>query len=79
MTPRLLNRKQAAQYCGVCVNTFITHVAPHINAVEIGAKRLWDVQRLDRWIDALSIGKAEPSQADWLMRLDEDGCSREGR
>jgi hypothetical protein len=55
----------------------MAHVALHVQPVEIGAKRLWDVRQLDRWIDSLSIGKTEPSQADWLMRLEEDDCSRE--
>jgi hypothetical protein len=70
--PRLLNRQQAAKYCGVCVTTFIAHVASHVQPVEIGTKRLWDVQGLDRWIDALSNGIEEPLQADWLARLDAD-------
>jgi hypothetical protein len=77
VTPRLLNRQQAAEYCGVCVTTFMTHVAPQVGPVEIGAKRLWDVRKLDRWIDALSVGMPEPAQADWLARLDEDDRSHE--
>ena len=79
MTPRLFTRQQAAEYCGVCVNTFIAHVAPHLRPVEIGAKRLWDVRELDRWIDGLSVGMTEPSQEDWLARLDLDDRAHERR
>jgi hypothetical protein len=79
MTPRLLNRKQAAEYCGVCVNTFVAHVASHVRAVAIGAKPLWDLRQLDRWIDALSPDMTEPSQADWLARLDKDDHSHARR
>ena len=77
MTPRLLARQQAAEYCGVCVTTFMAHVAPQVGAVEIGTKRLWDVRTLDRWIDALSVGVTEPAQVDWLARLDEDDRAHE--
>jgi len=79
LTPRLLNRQQAAEYCGVCVNTFKAHVASHVRPVEIGAKRLWDMRELDRWIDTRSMGMTEPAQAEWLARLDEDDRSRERR
>jgi hypothetical protein len=79
MTSRLLNRQQAAEYCGVCVNTFIAHVTPEVRTITIGAKRLWDVRELDRWIDRRLVGVTEPSQADWLARLDEDDRSHEGR
>jgi hypothetical protein len=79
VAPRLLNRQRAAKYCGVCVNTFIAHVASHVRPVEIGAKRLWDMRELDRWIDARSKGMTEPAQADWPARLDEDDRSRERR
>lgn len=75
MTPRLLNRQQAANYCGVCVNTFVTHIATQVHAVAIGAKRLWDIRKLDQWIDTLATGITEPSQADWLARLDRDDCT----
>jgi hypothetical protein len=59
------------------VTTFMAHVAPQVGAVEIGTKRLWDVRKIDLWIDALSVGMTEPAQADWLARLDDDDRSHE--
>src|SRR4029077_2969420 len=51
--------------CSAC-NPFMNHVASHVLRVEIGAKRLWYVRKLDRWIDALSVDMTEPAQVDWL-------------
>lgn len=51
MTPRLVNREKAAAYCGVSANTFAAHVEPHLAAVEIGTRRLFDVRAIDAWID----------------------------
>jgi hypothetical protein len=51
LSPRLLNRRAAAAYCGVSTNTFLAHVpvAPKL----LGAKRLWDVRDIDKWLDGL--------------------------
>ena len=40
--PRLLNRKEAAAYCGVSEAAFTVHIVPHIRPVHIGKKLLWD-------------------------------------
>jgi len=78
-TPRLLSREQAARYCGVCAATFTLQVVPHVYAVRIGAKLLWDVRALDQWIDTLTGGVAVPSQTDWLARLDGDDRANKRR
>lgn len=54
MTPRLLNRDQAAAYCGVGLDTFEEHVAFKVKSIVFGKHRLWDVRALDAWLDAES-------------------------
>jgi hypothetical protein len=73
MTPRLLSREAAAAYCGVIAETFETHVRPHIAPIEIGARRLWDVKALDRWLDERS-GLIEGLQSidHWVEHLGDD-------
>ena len=68
--PRLLSRKQAALYCGMCAATF-DRICP-VNPVDIGLRNhLFDRQDLDRWIDGLNAGKL--GATDWLGRLGDDG------
>lgn len=56
VTIRCLNKKQAAQYIGVSMNTFIRMVdrgeAP--KPIQISQRRLvWDRKQLDQYIDNL--------------------------
>lgn len=74
MQPRLLPRKLAAEYCGVSVTHFLSKVAPYVPAGKIGEKRVWDVRKLDRWIDQLDGTPAVPQAGEmpdehWLDRL----------
>lgn len=70
MTPRLLCIDAAAAYCGVTAETFEKHIRPHIDPIEIGARRLWDVRALDRWLDERSGLTVELQPADkWLAGL----------
>ena len=73
MTPRLLSRDAAAAYCGVTAETFEQHVRPHIQPVEIGARRLWDVKALDHWLDRQSglVERLRPADQ-WLGDLEID-------
>ena len=67
--PRLLTRRQAADYCGVSVPTF-EGICP-IKAVALGTgKRLerFDRISLDRWISSLTDGQL-PVIKDWLAEL----------
>lgn len=76
MTPRLLSRAEAATYCGVTAETFDHYVRPHVRAIEIGARRLWDVKGLDRWVDVQSgLTDALRPVADWLAELGDDRAS----
>lgn len=73
MTPRLLSREAAAAYCGIVAETFEEHIRPHVPPVEIGARRLWDVRALDRWLDRRSgLVDALRSAEDWLAELGDD-------
>ena len=75
VAPRLLTRRQAAEYCGVGIETFAMHCP--VRPVSLGpGKRLerYDIVALDRWIDRLNTGASALSK-NWLTALeDEDDC-----
>ena len=65
----LLTPSEAADYCGVSVNTFKAHV--RVSPVKIGHSVRYDRRALDRW--ASRQNRLEPlSGDDWLGKLDED-------
>lgn len=76
LAPRLLSRNAAAAYCGVTAETFETHVRVHVAPIEIGARRLWDIKALDRWLDERSglVEALRPAQ-EWIARLGNNGAS----
>ena len=78
LSPRLLARDEAGAYCGMSPNHFDKHCP--IAALEFGARRLWDVRALDRWVDRLS-GLDQPSRPARveLAELLGDGDQSEGR
>ena len=79
MTPRLISRGAAAVYCGVTEETFETHVRPHVVPVELGARRLWDVRALDRWLDERSgLTEVVRPIGDWLAGLGNDAEKNHG-
>ncbi len=51
ITPRLLSREAAAAYCGISPTLFDEHIVPDVPALRIGARVLWDIKKLDRWLD----------------------------
>ena len=66
----LLTTDQAADYCGVSVNTFRAHVK--VAPVKIGSSVRYDRRALDRW--AANQNRSEPLTGDDFLRLlDEDG------
>lgn len=73
MTPRLLCLEAAAAYCGVIEETFDKHIRPHVPPVAIGARRLWDVRALDRWLDVQSglVDATRPLE-EWVAGLGDD-------
>jgi hypothetical protein len=72
MTPRLLSREAAAEYCGVSVGLFEQNVG--VTPIRgFGSRKLWDVKALDRWLDRLSeIDDAPRKKASVGERLNGD-------
>jgi len=73
LTPRLLGAAAAGAYCGVSAATFLDLVAPRVRSLKIGARRLFDVRSIDRWVDAQAAGE-QPSLAagSWVDRVGDD-------
>jgi hypothetical protein len=67
----MLNRRGAAAYCGISEATFTTHVVPYVPARSIGAKRVWDVKALDKWLDRLSSGAEAEAEDPWAVAMDK--------
>lgn len=64
----LLTSVEAADYCGVSVNTFKAHV--RVSPVRIGQSIRYDRRALDRWVSRQN--HPEPLTGDdWLGKLDE--------
>jgi hypothetical protein len=78
--PRLLNKEQAAAYCGVGTSTFEA-ICP-VRVIQLGSGvRLhrYDIVSLDKWIDGLSGGETVTAD-DWLAKMDEtDGDDGSGQ
>ena len=69
--PRLLNKGQAAAYCGVGLVTFDAICPVPAIAVGSGIRLLrYDIMSLDKWIDSLSESRSMDSE-DWLSKMDE--------
>jgi hypothetical protein len=76
VAPRLLTRRQAAEYCGVGIETFAMHCP--VRPISLGpGKRLerYDIVALDRWIDLLN-GRGTGSSRDWLAALEDENDGR---
>jgi hypothetical protein len=56
----LLTRDEAAGYCRIGLRTFDRRVAPHVEALCIGARRFFDRKDIDTW---LASQKASPYTA----------------
>lgn len=54
----LLNKQEAAEFCGVCRRTFERKVQPHLPAVSIGSRVLFDEEDLRKWLDAQKAGSS---------------------
>jgi hypothetical protein len=52
----LLTRDEAAGYCRVGLRTFDRRVAPHVRALCIGARRLFDRRDIDTWLEMQKDG-----------------------
>jgi hypothetical protein len=51
-SPRYLNRKQAAQYCGMSCPSFDANVRPHVQVIHLTSRPLWDVQDLESFLES---------------------------
>lgn len=63
----LLKVEEAADYCGVSVNTFRAHV--RVAPVKIGGSVRYDRRAIDQW----AANQNPLSGDDWLERLDAGG------
>jgi hypothetical protein len=55
----LLTRDEAARYCRVGLRTFDRRVAPHVRALSIGARILFDRRDIDSWLEGQKDGHSE--------------------
>jgi hypothetical protein len=79
--PRLLDRSQAAAYCGISLAVFTARCPVRPLAMGQG-KRLerYDIRDLDEWIDSLGARGASSGNMDWLEKMDApDGNARSGK
>jgi hypothetical protein len=70
LTPRLLCREAAAEYCGVSPTHFDEHVSPSVPPLVMGRRNLFDIRALDRWLDQRSgLDDALRPVEEWLGGL----------
>jgi hypothetical protein len=72
LTPRLLSRELAAEYCGVSVGLFDETIGKKVPPIELNTRKLWDVRALDHYLDQQS-GLAPPA-----LRPIEEGIAQLG-
>lgn len=76
--PRLLNQRQAAAYCGLCVSNFIKACpVPPIRLCERIPR--YDRRALDRWIDTLNENNLIRPDVDLEMMWDNGGNGSAGK
>ncbi len=77
ITPRLLSRRQAAEYCGMPIARFeaACPVAP-VSLGEGKSMERYDVRALDAWIDTLGTEPSRSSSHGWLGLVEERHASR---
>ena len=68
LPPRMLSLPDAAAYCGVSGPTFKAHCP--VKPIRLGERVLWDRERIDLWIDALSAPCSVGAGTDWIGRLE---------
>ncbi|MGW9949820.1 hypothetical protein J2W92_005171 [Rhizobium leguminosarum] len=73
-TPRLICRKEAAEYCGIANSTFSLWVASHKMPPAIPGTRMWDKRAIDAKLDEISRltpGDQEDPYEKWLRENSE--------
>jgi hypothetical protein len=76
LAPRLLNKSQAAAYCGMCVSVFDATCPVACVEPKPGLRR-WDRLSLDVWID--SLDKSAANDNNELLRMWTDGRNNSAR
>jgi hypothetical protein len=61
--PRLLTRQGAARYLGLGLRTFQRHVRPHVPAIRVGSRPMYQQEDLERWVDERKV-KASSGRRD---------------
>lgn len=75
--PRLLGREAAADYCSLSVPVF-TSACPVV-PIKIRSRVLYDRQKIDEWVDALSGSKPKlVPREELLRRLDDADAHKRG-
>jgi len=68
--PRLMTKAQAANYCGVCVESFAVNCPVEPIRIRSGEKGLrWDTHDLDEWIESKKQDLIGSNGVDWLKRV----------
>lgn len=75
-TPRLIGRKEAAEYCGISPTCFSIWVASHKMPPAIPGTRKWDKRAIDAKLDEISglsvnSNKAKSGLSEWRRRRDD--------
>jgi hypothetical protein len=60
LTPRLLSRELAAEYCGASTWLFDETIAKEVPPIELNTRKVWDIRALDHYLDERS-GLAAPA------------------
>ncbi|MBX5179914.1 hypothetical protein HJB77_27220 [Rhizobium lentis] len=67
--PRLMGRKEAAEYCGIAESTFSLWVATYKMPPAIPGTRKWDRRAIDAKLDEISgltVTQTEDTYAKWM-------------
>lgn len=82
-TPRLIGRREAAEYCGISPTCFSMWVASHKMPPAIPGTRKWDKRAIDAKLDeisglAVNDNVAEVGLAEWRRKRDARKAQRAG-
>ena len=76
IVPRLLTRKEAAQYCNVCVIAFDRYVKKGVLPPKVIGTRMWDRKAIDIWLDRAS--GLDPSHPETTKPSDQPVPNHQG-
>lgn len=76
--PRLIGRKEAADYCGIGESTFSLWVSTHKMPSAIAGTRKWDKRAIDARLDEIS-GLDVKSEEDDFDRMQRESDARRAK